>query len=165
MMLEMIPSALVSYGVPASRGTSDIARFVAEEAQRGRSRLQESFTFGLRAKGAFDELWQVYEECREPNWDGYNALPVTEAAYQLAYQFLEALPLSTTPPSFGAEPDGHITLEWHRSPRRTLSVSISPEGDLHYAALLGDSKAYGTEPFFREAPKAIVDLIYRVMAV
>jgi len=42
-------------------------------------------------------------------------------------------------------------------------VSVSPEGDLHYAALLGPNKAYGTELFFGEVPKAILDLIARVM--
>ena len=163
-MLEMLPSALMSFGPSSSRATSDTARFVSEQALWGRRHLQESFTLGLRGKGAFDDLSQVYEECLEPNWDGYDALPVTEDAYRLTYEVLEALPLSTPVPSFGAEPDGHITLEWYCTPRRTLSVSVSPEGELHYAALLGDSKAYGTEPFFGEAPKAIVDLIHRVMA-
>jgi hypothetical protein len=43
-----------------------------------------------------------------------------------------------------------------------LSVSVSPDGELHYAALLGLSKAYGTEPFFGEAPRPILDLIFRV---
>jgi hypothetical protein len=164
MMLETLPSASMSLGVLGSHGVSDTARFVSERALWGRRHLQDSFTLGLRGKGAFDDLSRVYQECREPNWDGYGALPVTEDAYRLAYELLEALPLSTPLPSLGAEPDGHITLEWYCSPRRTLSVSVSPEGDLHYAALVGNSKVYGSEPFFGEASKAIVDLIYRVMA-
>lgn len=36
---------------------------------------------------------------------------------------------------------------------------VSPEGDLHYAALLGSSKVYGTEPFFGETPSRILELI------
>jgi hypothetical protein len=164
MMLEIFPSTLISFGALGSRATSDTAHYVSEQALRGRRHLQESFTLGLRGKGAFDGLSQVYEECIEPNWDGYDALPVTEDSYRLTYELLETLPLSTPPPSFGAEPDGHITLEWRSSPTRTLSVSVSPEGELHYAALLGDSRAYGTEPFFGEVPKPIVDLIHRVMA-
>jgi len=164
MMLEMTPSTSTSYAVFASHGTSATAEFIAKQARSGRRELQESFTLGMRGKGAFDELSKVYEECSEPNWDGYDALPVAEAAYQLALELLETFPLSTPLPSFGAEPDGHITMEWYCSPTRTLSVSVSPEGELYYAALLGDSKAYGTEPFFGEAPKAIVDLIQRVMA-
>jgi len=84
-------------------------------------------------------------------------------AYVLAQQFLDALPFGTPPPSFGAEPDGHITMEWHHSVRRTLSVSVSPEGELHYAAILGSNKTYGTEVFYGEAPKKIVDLIFEVL--
>jgi hypothetical protein len=107
----------------------------------------------------------MYEQCREQNWDGYGAASVEDETYRQAYRFIESLPWGMPVPTVGAEPDGHVTLEWHRSPRRTLSVSISPDGDLHYAALLGISKAYGSEPFFDEAPAAILNLIQRVCAV
>jgi hypothetical protein len=118
----------------------------------------------MAAKGVFDELFQTFEECREPNWDGYGAQPVSQDTYHLAYEFLEALPLGTPAPSPGAEPDGHLTMEWYRSPHRILSVSISPDGELHFAALVGSAKIYGTEPFIGEVPKIISDLIQRVMA-
>lgn len=73
----------------------------------------------------FEELVKTFEECREPSWDGYGAQSVREETYHLAHQFLTALPLSIPVPSIGAEPDGQITVEWYRSPQRTLSVSIS----------------------------------------
>lgn len=117
-----------------------------------------------KRKGLFDELFETFEECREPNWDGYGAQPVSDETYRLAYEFLTALPLDTPAPSVGAEPDGHLTVEWYRSPERTLSVSISADGDLHFAALLGLTKAYGTEPFVGEVPKIISDLTHRVTA-
>jgi hypothetical protein len=66
--------------------------------------------------------------------------------------------------SAGAEPDGHLTIKWYRSPEETLSVSISADGDLHFAALLGLTKAYGTEPFVCGVPKIFTDLIHRVTA-
>lgn len=163
MTLEITPSALISYGTLASHGNSDTALFVDEKAREGRRHLQESRVLGLRGMGAFDGLLQVYTECLEPDWDGYGAMPVSEAAYQLAYQFLETFPLGTPLPSFGAEPDGHLTMEWHRSSGWTLSISISSEGELHYAALLGTRKAYGTEPFAGDAPRTVMDLIHRVM--
>jgi len=165
MIIEMAASAIISIGGVPTHGASEIAGFVAREAEKGRRRLQDSYAFGMAGKGVFNELFQVVKECCEPNWDGYGAQPVSDTTYQLAQKFLEALPLGMPAPSIGAEPDGHLTVEWFRSPRRTLSVSISPEGDLHYAALIGSAKAYGTEPFFGEAPKAIVDFIHRVMAV
>jgi hypothetical protein len=75
------------------------------------------------------------------------------------------MPLGFPNPSVGAEPDGHLTFEWHRSSRRTLSISVSPEGKLHYAALLDSSKAYGTESFLGTVPKIILDLIHRVCSI
>ena len=124
------------------------------------------FLFGNSAKkvDVFQELLKTFEECREPNWDGYGAQSVREETYHLAYEFLTALPLSTMVPSIGAEPDGHLTVEWYRSPQRTLSVSISPNGYLHYAALLGSAKTSSTEPFVGDVPKVICDLIARVTA-
>lgn len=165
MIVEMAASAIISIGGAPTHGASETAWFVTGEAEKGRGRLQESYAFGMAGKGVLSELLQTAKECRDPNWDGYGATPVADITYQLAEQFLKALPLGIPAPTIGAEPDGHLTVEWYRSPRRTLSVSISPEGDLHYAALIGTAKAFGTEAFFGEAPKAIVDLIHRVMSV
>jgi hypothetical protein len=162
MILQTAASGAISYGILGSGANSSTALFVDKEAQRGRRLLQESRVLGFRGKGAFDELNQVYAECLEPNWDGYGAMPVSNTTYRLAYEFLDAFPLGMPLPSFGAEPDGHLTLEWHHSPRWTLSVSVSPERELHYAALLGASKMYGTEPFFGEIPSRILDLIRQV---
>lgn len=165
MSLQMTVSPNIFFGFIGSRGNSETAMFVDQKAQQGRRQLQESRVLGLRGKGAFDDLNNVYADCLEPNWDGYGATSVSEATYRLAYQFLEALPLGAPLPSCGAEPDGHLTLEWHRSPRWTLSISVSPEGELHYAALLGTRKAYGTEPFFGDASRTIMDLIQQVTPV
>src|SRR5438874_10505509 len=164
MIIEMTASALICYNPVTTRGRSDAARHVAEQMQTSRQHLQRSFSLGLEGKGVFSELCSIAEECQAPNWDAQGAAPVAQETYRLAYRFLESLPFGIPAPSVGAEPDGHLTLEWHRSPRRTLSVSVSPEGDLHYAALLGASKAYGTEPFIGDPPKPILDLIHRVMA-
>ena len=70
--------------------------------------------------------------------------------------------MGTAIPSIGAEPDGQITMDWGRSKRRRLSVSVSADGDLHYAALLGPGKTCGTEPFFGEIPGTILNLIRQV---
>jgi hypothetical protein len=113
-------------------------------------------------KEVFEELLKTFEECREPNWDGYGAEAVGEETYRLARQFLAALPLGRAEPSIGAEPDGHITVEWYRSPQRTLSVSISPDGDLHYGALLGTERICGTETFRARMPQVLVDLMVRI---
>lgn len=158
----MTAIALRQYTSVTSGGASETAGFVASKIGQSLRQLQDSYALGQHAKGSLNELYQVFEECRQANWDGYGAAPVSMRAVRSAHGFLEALPLGAPAPSIGAEPDGHITLEWHHSLRRTLSISISPEGDLHYAALVGASKACGTERFFGEVPKEIIGLIRRV---
>lgn len=158
----MTAIALRQFTAVTSGGASETARFVAKQIEQWRRQLQDSYALGQKAKGSLNELYQVFEECRQANWDGYGAAPVSARTFHAAYEFLEALPLGTPAPSVGAEPDGHITLEWYHSPRRTLSISVSPECELHYAALIGVSKVYGTGPFFGQVPKEIMDLIHRV---
>lgn len=112
--------------------------------------------------GVRDELADVWESCQHADWDGYGAQPVRADTLRNARVLVDSLPWGCPPPSLGAEPDGHLTLEWHRGPWRTLSVSVTPDGDLHYAAVIGPNRTYGTEAFFGEAPEAILELIQRI---
>ena len=144
-------------------GFSDAAEYVQDSTRQGRRHLNKSHAFGIEST-LREELGAVWSECRESNWDGFEALPVSQDTLRNAYLFLEALPLGSPAPSVGAEPDGHLTLEWHRFARRTLSVSLSPDGDLHFAALFGPNRVYGTEAFFGDVPESILDLIGRVYA-
>ena len=145
-----------------SRGASPTASFSEKEYGNGLQRLQDSYVLGQIAKGSISELDRVYTECSCSDWDGYGAEPVSASTHELAGQFLLALPPGTPAPSIGAEPDGHLSLEWHKSPYWTLSVSVSPDGQLHFAALMGVSKQYGSEPFYGEVPQTILNLIHRV---
>jgi len=73
--------------------------------------------------------------------------------------------LETYATYFLADPSsGGTPINNNHSRRRTLSVSVSPEGELHDAALIGPNRAFGTETFFDEVPVTIVDLIRRVCA-
>lgn len=141
-------------------GESSTARFVAHQLQEDERHIKRSYALGLPE--IFNELSDVAEECRHPGWDGNVAQPIESDVLCMAYRVLESMPLGVAPTSVGAEPDGHVTLEWHRNPRRTLSVSISPEGDLHYAALLGPRRRFGTEPFMGDFPTGLLDLISEV---
>lgn len=108
---------------------------------------------------AFDELWDVWQNCSQPGWDGHEAFAVKQETFSAAYQLIEFLPLGFPRPSFGAEPDGQITLEWYKLPTRIVSVSVDPDGYLHYAGLFGGSKRYGTLEFFGIVPDEIVQLV------
>lgn len=165
-MIPTIPDALLSTSLVlnsiSSRATSRAAQYIAEKCVESRDPLQGSVSFVLDASGVFEELWGMYEQCRRQNWDGYGGAAMEEETYWHAWRFLRALPWGPYPPSVGAEADGHLTLEWYLAPRRTLSVSVSPEGNLHYAALVGDAKEYGSKPFSGKVPTAILTLIQQV---
>ncbi len=144
-----------------SRSNSDAGRQVDDQVEKINRRLQCSFAIGTVSQ-VRGELADVFMECMEADWDGHNAMPVTFDAYQLAERFLLSLPLGIHRPSIGAEPDGHLTLEWYGGVRRTLSVSIDPSGFVHYAALVGPEREYGTKVFADSVPQVILDLIERV---
>lgn len=156
--------AAIAMPTPAlmSTGESPSAKFVAEQYQRGWQSLEETHTFGRLSESVY-RLREVFYECNKEGWDGYDSAAVSPMAIEAAWDFLKALPLGAPAPSVSAEPDGHVTLEWYQSPVRTISVSVSPEGSLHYAALFGASKQYGTEPFYGRVPESIIEPIYRVM--
>ncbi len=109
-----------------------------------------------------DELTSVYNKCRTPNWDGYEAFPVELPTLDTVRRVLSSIPPDIPRPSIGAEPDGALTLEWYAEPRRVLSVSVTSDGKLHYAALIGQDCISGTELFGAEFPKTFVQLITRV---
>ena len=144
-----------------SRGSSSTAKFI-EDNCRPLSALGNTATFGRDP--AFQELAVVYEETKTPNWDGHGALPVEQDVLRAAYCVIEALPLGFHLPSIGAEPDGAITLEWHKSIRRTLSVSVDANSTLHYAALAGAEKAFGSVPFDGDLPATIKRLVIEVLS-
>lgn len=141
-------------------GVSQEAQYIKKLIELTWRRIQETRTFGFA--DLFDDLEHVAEECGEPDWDSYGASPVLQETIFEAQQFLRSIPTGTPRPTLAAEPDGHVTFEWHVSPNRTLSVSISPEGELHFSAVIGSSRCFGTEPFLGEIPDPILDQIKRV---
>ena len=126
-------------------------------ARQHRQVLRDSATLGNQR--AIDELWEVWTECQESGWDGYDALPVERQTLNSTYCLLDSLPYGFPRPSISADPDGQLTLEWRRSPRRVLSVSVDPDGYLHYAGLYGANKSYGTLVFFSTAPDELLNLV------
>jgi hypothetical protein len=163
MILIMTASALLSTTTISTRASSPTASYVTEQVEEKRRHLLDSHSLGMGTRAVMEELYEIAENCRLENWDAQGASAIDQETFRQAYRFLEALPLGFIPPSIGVEPDGQITLEWYKSTRKTLSISVSPEGDLHYSAIVGLNKSYGTEAFFGEIPKPIFELLNRVL--
>ncbi|MFP4381330.1 MAG: hypothetical protein ACLFUS_12585 [Candidatus Sumerlaeia bacterium] len=144
-----------------SNSNSKLANSIWDLISQVPERLYDS-SLGWGKRKILDELSSVFEESCKAGWDGQEAIPVSSETLRLAEIFLLALPDDLPFPSPGAEPDGQITFEWYTSKSRIISISIDPQSKLHYAALIGPSKAYGTERFYDQIPEGILRLIRRV---
>ena len=129
-------------------------------ARQTRQSLQVSCAIGKQQ--VLGELSEVYGECRTEGWDGYGALPVEQDTMRLAYCLIDSLPYGFPMPSIGAEPDGHLTLEWQTGPYRILSVSVDPEGYLHFAGIYGTDRQNGRLTFYSTAPTELIQLVRRL---
>ncbi|HLG20230.1 MAG TPA: hypothetical protein VI895_10515 [Bdellovibrionota bacterium] len=114
---------------------------------------------------AVNELDEIFEDCSEPGWDGYNALSIDTVSMGLARRFLERLPSHVRMPEVAPDPNGQITLEWRNDASDILVINFSPKHDLVYAAVLGSSsKFYGTEPFLFTISPALLRILDRYFA-
>lgn len=141
---------------------SEEAHFVEGMQIKSRATLGSSVSIGSSLSKVLSELEEVIAERSAEIGDGY--APLKKGAQQDAFRLANVIPLGFPAPIIGAEPDGDITFEWYKNPDWTLSVSVDGQGNLHYAALLGSDRAYGTEAFVGLVPKRILDLVYSVMS-
>lgn len=118
----------------------------------------------IGTKDSLFELQEVLEECSRPNWDGYGASPVDFESFFEADRFIQALPTSIPEPEVSVDPDGEISLEWHKEPMWVFSISIGARSEITYAGLFGLNKMNGREYFGDEIPKTIIDNLDRLFS-
>ncbi len=142
------------------RGVSSTAVYIDRVSRKNKHYFADTAAFSK--KPAIDELATIWDECGTSNWDGYGAYPVQSETVNYAYAFIQALPLGFPLPSVSAEPDGNLALDWFQGPYWTITVSISSNSVLYYAALLGDDEPRGSEMFSGEIPDHLLQLIKKV---
>lgn len=126
------------------------------------SELKKTETLGHMDE-ALLSLNEVFEECSEEGWDGYEAPPITEEAYFEAKRLIESLPVTSFPmPEVIPEPSGEIGLEWYRGKRLVFTASVSGRNEIVYAGLFGANRAHGTEYFGYSLPSVILENLKRL---
>jgi hypothetical protein len=148
--------------IDMSDSASETAIFVAQQRRNNLEHLQESNALGFVAKGVFQHLEEVFEECSTVGWDGEQAKPISGEVLLYAQKFLNSFPLGIEAPEISAESDGAITLEWYRSPNRVLSISINPNGWVYYAAIMGTSKRHGSDFALMGISRDLLNLISQI---
>jgi hypothetical protein len=141
-------------------GISEAARLLDQTRKEILARCNNAVTLSNNdAIEAVYEAWQATDESWKLNAD---EVAVSDEVKDSAIRFIENLPLGFPQPDVSREPDGHLNLEWYRSPRSVFSVSIAPNNRLHWAALIGTESPRGTSWFLNRIPISILDLIARV---
>jgi len=109
-------------------------------------------------------LESVFQDASQPNWDGYNALPVSQTTLEMARFFLDLFPATLEKPDVSVHPDGELAFEWYYGPRRLLTVAVSEFGRLSYAAMFGNKEAqkHGTEYMLGKVPDEISSALRRL---
>ena len=115
---------------------------------------------------AFLELDEILEECAEPNWDGYGALPVSKDAFKEVKVFLDLLVAEIPPviiPEITPEVDGGIELEWYSPEGEELTLSFNGRNVITYSGIFSDNaETLGTDPFDMKLSPTIRAIIQRI---
>lgn len=127
------------------------------------SEVKKSATLG-RQEATLHSLEELFEECTDEGWDGYNALPISEGAYLEARRIIQSLPMiSFIPmPELTPEPNGEIALEWRKGSRFILVASVRGRNEITYAGLFGLNKTHGIEYFNDTLPPVLLDNLKRL---
>ena len=102
------------------------------------------------------ELQDTFLDCRDGNWDGYEALPVTDDTFLRAQAFLEQVLPQFSAPTASATPSGNLVFEWFASPKRRFLVSIGADERIAFAGIFGSHPIHGTTVFTGDVPPEIV---------
>ena len=129
----------------------------------GLEQVRRSFdaAFSLNGKARV-ELINSFLDARVPDWDGYDAFPVGDAAYARAERFLRRCLEQFPAPQCGASPSGSLVFEWSTAPDRRFMVSVGEEAHLAFAGVFGDDSKHGTAVFVRDLPTDIADGLRRL---
>lgn len=96
-----------------------------------------------------DDEFKEYELYCVPDWDGYDAEPISLETVDAARGFKRLLPMLVQAPDIAPGPDGTIGFEWRFKPstgRRYVFVDVGPGDRISARVILGDgtTKTYPT---------------------
>lgn len=112
-----------------------------------------------------DSLRDVIDECKNENWDGYEARPVSDDTIREANSFLCALPSWLTIPDIIPEPDGSIGFEWYKEKNKIFVASVNGQNVVTFAGLLGkNNKIHGTRNFDDSIPKIVIESVSEIFS-
>lgn len=114
---------------------------------------------------ALENLYEIYKECSEVDWDGYDANPISQEVYLEASKLIRILPSSIPMPEILPEPDGHIGFEWYKGENYVFVISLEGNNVIDYAGLFGkNNDTQGRVYFSDSVPNVIIENISQLFA-
>ena len=93
-----------------------------------------------------------------------NGMTILDMPFMLAYNFLNALPVSLRNPEIDYEDDGEVTFDWVGPRRKMMTVSLCKTGKLSFACRISDTdKQHGTKLFIDSVPQIVLDCIQKAI--
>jgi len=111
------------------------------------------------------ELERLAAHYTEPNWDGYKAAPVSEAALQLAGKLVDQITSICSEkgvalPDVSASPDSSVIYEWING-RKRFAIMVDEDGLVNYSFLNGESRVSGRDRYSGKLSDTVQGLIAR----
>ena len=111
----------------------------------------------------YQEIYRIYHEYSEPDWDGYDAIPVSGSTFSQAQELAKLLPDGVPLPDVMPEPTGEIAFEWYQDGTHVLVIGIGDDDVLSYAGLFGiNCQVHGTERLAKHIPQSLLNHISRL---
>ena len=129
--LEMVPSSNT-----LEKGVGEDSNQLWETEKEVFLHATQPISSGGWKRLLVSEAFEIYIECSEPGWDGYDALALSQDSFSHARCFINLIPNWASQPDVVPSPDGWISFEWRSLRNRTLSVTLE-NGVVIYAAALG----------------------------
>ena len=146
----------------SNTGVSDEYNLLQDSFVKIRQHDQETAS-GQNLSQVRSLLFETFYECREPNWDGYDAQGISEKAYFEAVKLLEFLPPYLPLPEIVPEPTGELGFEWQSEKNFVYVISVGGHQQITYAGMFGQgNETHGTENFTGTIPRIIIEHILRV---
>lgn len=97
-------------------------------------RLDSAYVTGATEEEMTESIEQIYHRCKEANWDGDGALPITRETAAGALMLMNGLRSAGLDSVAMPEPDGMIEFEFYEEPGRVVSMSIDNTPKVYWAA-------------------------------
>lgn len=163
MMLALAAPMFLTVACDRPRPASLEGKELMESISRTSAHIRESWTYGELWKATTADLVDLWHECSQLGWDGYNAPALTPAVIRMALRFVESIPFDIPAPEISASAAGEVTFEWAQTSRRIVSVAVSGNGEIYFASLNGNKRNFGSMPFDGTFDRQLHQLIQTVL--